>query len=262
MRKRELELIAGLAEGTLEDETEARALIESSEQHRFEYETQRTAIEALRSVEPARLNDHERAALHRDVWTELQAAPTTATRSPWYYRWSYVAAGFLVVAVGLGTVLSQGGDDAADTSREVSAGLADDLAANETATTESAAGAATAEDGQEQDSGEAPLAPLSSRFTELFAERARLARSGDLQAFESAGEAGADESLTHAECLAQTELGDYMVLGEISVEEAREFGLEADTPYIIAVPGGVTLGPDTPVAFVESGTCVVVHTDG
>jgi hypothetical protein len=261
MRKRELELIAGLAEGTLEDETEARALIESSPKHRFEYETQRTAIEALRSVGPARLSDHERAALHRDVWTELQTSPAAASRSPWYYRWAYVAGGLLIVTIGLGTILSGGGDDAADTFGEVSAGLADDGAADETATTESASRAARAEELQEDSAG-APLAPLSSQVTKLFDERARLARSGNLQTFDSAGESGADGAAAHAECLAQTELSDYEVLGEISVEEARDFGLEAETPYIIAVPAGVALGPDTPVAFVESGTCVVVHTDG
>lgn len=261
MRERELDLIAGLAERTLEDETEARALIESSQRHRFEYEAQKTAIEALRSVEPAQLSDHERAALHRDVWTELQARPTDAARSPWYYRWAYVAGGLLIVTIGLGTILSGGGDDATDTFAEVSAGLADDTA-TETATTESASGAEMGGDGQEG-SASAPLAPLSSRFTELFDESARLARSGDLQALDTAGEAGADEAVSeHAECLAQTELSEYQVLGEISVEVAREFGLEAETPYIIAVPAGVALGPDTPVAFIESGTCIVVHTDG
>lgn len=260
MRKRELELIAGLAEATLEDETEARALIESSPKHRFEYQTQRTAIEALRSVEPARLSDHERAALHRDVWTELQTSPAAASRSPWYYRWAYVAGGLLVVTIGLGTILGGGGDDAAESFEEVASGLDGGGAANETAITESASRVATAEDLQD-DSAAAPLAPLSSQVTKLFDERARLARSGDLQAFE-AGETGAEGDATHAECLAQTELSDYEVLGEISVEEARDFGLEAETPYIIAVPAGVDLGPDTPVAFVESGTCVVVHTDG
>ena len=43
MRNKEVELIAALAEGSLEDETAARALVASSTKHQAEYEAQKTA---------------------------------------------------------------------------------------------------------------------------------------------------------------------------------------------------------------------------
>jgi len=74
MRKNEIELIAALAEGRLEDETAARALVDSSAAHRAEYEAHKTALEALIAIPSAQLSEHESAALHRDVWTELQSS--------------------------------------------------------------------------------------------------------------------------------------------------------------------------------------------
>ncbi len=111
MRDHELELIAALAEGRLEDESEARALIASSAEHLAEYEAQKLAFETLRSTPPAAMTDIERAALHRDVWTELRSpVPVGASGNPWYYRWMPVAAGMFVV-VGLVAVINQGGQD-------------------------------------------------------------------------------------------------------------------------------------------------------
>ena len=86
MRSHEQELISALVEGRLEDEAEALALIASSPALRSEYEAQKLAYEALTAIPQAQLTDHERAALHRDVWTELQARPTSlAVRTPWYF---------------------------------------------------------------------------------------------------------------------------------------------------------------------------------
>ena len=109
MGKNEIELIAALAEGRLEDESEARALIASSEKYRVEYEAQKTALDALGEVATTRMTDVEKAALHRDVWTALSAEPVQGKKAaPWYFRWSY-AAGALFLLVGLVAVLSQGG---------------------------------------------------------------------------------------------------------------------------------------------------------
>lgn len=259
MRKREQDLIIGLAEGTLEDETEARALIDSSPQHRLEYETQMAARAALRSVEPARLSDHERAALHRDVWTRLQQSPATPARSPWLYRWAYVAGGLLVVAVGLGTIFGRDSDSASP--------ALDNLAVTEThaatGTTESAADAAMAETDMAEEASvpgnaETPFAPLFS----LFEERANLLRAGEAQAY-AGGETADDGAATdHEDCIAQADLEGYEALGEISAEEARGLGVATESSYIIAVPAGAEVGEGTPVVFIETGTCVVVHTAG
>ena len=64
------------------------------------------------------------AAIHRNLWTELRATPATTTKSPWWYRVTYAAAG-LFVLVGLVAVLGQmqGADNTGETFSEVSSGL-------------------------------------------------------------------------------------------------------------------------------------------
>jgi hypothetical protein len=94
MRERDLDLIVALVEGRLEDEEEARALIESSSKHRLEYEAQKTAYQALSSAGTASLSETERAGIRRDVWSDLRSRPTPVVpANPWYYRWVSVAAG-------------------------------------------------------------------------------------------------------------------------------------------------------------------------
>lgn len=150
MRDQELELIAALVEGRLEDETEARALITSSIEAREEYETQKLAHDALQAMGTARLGEDERAALHRDVWTDLRAgAPTPKTRRPWYYRWVPVAAALFLV-VGLAAVLSGGGEETARLLGEISSDLGAGDATAETTST-AAAVEAPAADGEEED---------------------------------------------------------------------------------------------------------------
>src|ERR687892_348665 len=98
MRDQDLELIAALVEGRLDDETEARALIASSAEAREEYEAQKRAYESLAAMGTAHLTETERATLHRDLWTELRGGDTPErTKTPWYVRWSPVAAGLFVV---------------------------------------------------------------------------------------------------------------------------------------------------------------------
>ncbi|HSM45432.1 MAG TPA: hypothetical protein VK969_10490, partial [Acidimicrobiia bacterium] len=78
MRDDQIELIAALVEGRLEDESEARALIDSAPEFREEYEGQKTAYEMLTRVGTASLSDGERSALHRDVWTSLRQGTNTS----------------------------------------------------------------------------------------------------------------------------------------------------------------------------------------
>lgn len=67
MREHEIDLIAALVEGRLEDETEARALITSSPEMRQEYQAQKLAYEALAGAGMVRMTESERSALHRDI---------------------------------------------------------------------------------------------------------------------------------------------------------------------------------------------------
>lgn len=106
MSRREIELVTALAEGVLEDESEARALIERSARLRSIYEEQKLAVEALQSLPQASLTESEKSDLRRDVWTALRAPETTPT--PARLRpavLGYVAV-FALVSVGLVVVLN------------------------------------------------------------------------------------------------------------------------------------------------------------
>ena len=246
MRRNEVELIAALVEGRLEDETEARHLIESSAAHRAEYEAQKLAYEALTSMPPAELTEIERAALHRDVWTELQAKPSAEpARTPWYYRWSAAAAG-LVVIVGLVVVVNQTNpaslstQDAADqaTGTTAAAGL-ERSATDAPAITEAAA----AEGGGLEESDQAFAAsPVDITQLTTFAAMVR-AGEADTESFEKSPEREA--------CL--------VIAG---LEEHELISLFADqTNYLVAVPTGEIIGEETPVSFVDENTCMVIHTE-
>ena len=275
MRKNEVELIAALAEGRLEDETAARALINSSPKHRAEYEAQQTAYEALSSVPPANLTEHETAALHRDIWTELQARPLpTTVKTPWYYRWSYAAAGLFLI-IGLAIVVDQTNPNFAptallssdDSGSEVFAGdgseqgdeprSSTDAAATETTISaagadegeEEAAEAAGSDDAAEDGGVVRSAAPNFAGLSEL----AKQTRLGDLKSFDLAS-ADFDQAMVAdmTRCIESAGLIDHDVVADV----------ERENHYIVAVPAGVELGPDTPISFVEAETCELILTVG
>lgn len=120
----DLDLIADLVAGRLDDPAPAEALIASCAECAEAYEAHRL-VKAAVAAEPAvSLNDFERRRLHNALWSELAPArpePRKAT-TPWWYRVAPVAAA-LVVVVGVGTVLTGGGDQATDTFETVGAEL-------------------------------------------------------------------------------------------------------------------------------------------
>ena len=262
MRNNEIELIAALVEGELEDETEARALVESSSKHKNEYEAQKTAYQALSSIPPAQLTEHEAAALHRDVWTQLQSQPTAAVaKVPWYYRWSYAAAGLLVV-VGLVVVVDQsnpdftptallGGNDAAESEvfAETNSGLDDEAS---TPSDDAAADATTSgADGGAAEEVDGPSSHVEPNLAGLSAFAAQT-RSRELKSFNLAA-TNFDEVMVDemTQCITDAGLVDHEVVGDV----------EAENHYIVAVPTDIDLGPETPVSFVETNTCELVHTE-
>ena len=260
MRKKEVELIAALAEDKLEDETAVRALIASSTKRQAEYDAQKTAYEALSSIPSAQLTEHESAALHRDIWTEFQVQPEAeATKAPWFYRWSYVAAGLFVV-VGLVIVVDQtnsnfaptsllsSGDDSASEAPVVtsSADESEGLSA-ERALTDTTQSATEAVGDQESDGVAEYADPDVAGLTEL----AEQTRSGRLQSFDLAAtnfDAAMVDDMT--QCIESAGLADHEVVGDVEVENH----------YIVAVPAGAELGPDTPVSFVDINACQVAYT--
>lgn len=249
MNRQELELIAALAEGSLDNETEARHLVASSPEFQAEYEAQRTAIESLRQVPEARLTEHERSALRRDVWTELRAQ--TAGRklaTPWYYRWSTVAAG-LVLIVGLVAVLNQSDstvalsqpDDLAEFAAETGPAATTSLAAEEAM---DGASAPLASDdlkaGAEEDSS--VLADIASRL------RSSSTYAAGLLAIEDQAEMADLES-----CVIAAGLEGHEILGLTEIPQSIDF-------ILIVSPNLVTA--DTPISFIDIGTCKVLYTDG
>jgi hypothetical protein len=262
MRNNELELIAALAEGRLEDETLARALIEASEEHRAAYEAQKLAIDALRGAGTVLMDDTERAMLRRDLWTALKAGQRAqGTASPWYYRWTPVAAGLLVV-VGLIAVINRGGEDGAarglfEAAAETTTTAAGDIAMDGASGGE--AGPETAGDQDEASSGGDSAAPYDLAY---LIDTAQRLRDGDfatarLESFDESSQADVQSCVDDA-------LEGYQVLGVI--DEPALAGGDTDTvpedaaPLIAAVPQGAK--PSTaPVAFVALSSCELVYLD-
>ncbi len=258
MREHELELIAALVEGRLEDESEARALIESSPELSEEYEAQKLAYEALQGADTASLRDTERAALHRDIWTELRSgSEQLASKTPWYYRWVPVAAGLLVV-VGLVSVLGPGGDD----SGEETVNLAADAA--ETTTTASAAeaaggdaapgdgdDAALTESTSEEGEAEADRA-ASPEEADFFTMQAQRVRSGEFSDSQLETFDHDDQTAEHTDCLARLGLDGHRIVATTS-------SLDGQT-LLVTVPQEPDL-TNAPVGFIDPDVCELVYMD-
>lgn len=242
MRKNELELIAALAEGRLADESEARALIESSARLRKEFEAQRAAIEALRGMEPVSLTEVERAALRRDLWTELRASgseivPTRRRLAGWP---AYVTALALIVGslAVLGPQLSQTDIAAAPTFDETSQALSADGAEEDMAPSEGAT--ATAQASPERLLGRDELA--------AYRTLAEAIRSGETADFTGSDRAmySSTEATT---CISDAGLEAHHFLGQFEVTEWST--VVAASPVENPTDG-------TPISFIDPESCEVI----
>lgn len=272
MRETELELIAALAEGRLQDETEARALIESDPELRAEYEAQKLAFDFLSDLGRATMSEIEKAALHRDLWTELRSsAAATPARHPWYMRWAPVAAGMFVM-VGLVAVLNQGGSsDSAPVAAEssfVTTTLSDSTEASDGAGGADAADEAAppgAEEGENiTQAGTANLAraltPSGEQFYAETADKVRESAESEISLHSQEGDASSDRL---QECVDQSGLDGYTVLGAqpspVTGDEGEPVPQEA-TPFIAAIPEGSDLS-SAPIAFVDMFACDLIYLD-
>jgi len=239
MRDHERELIAALADGSLEDETEARALLQSSAEARAEYELQLDALRALSAAGAVMMTESERAVLHRDLWGRLRAEQ--AKPAAGVYRWSLAAAALFVV-VGLAAVLGGGLLNQADSGEDRGA---EATAADEADTSVAAAETADALAGD----GAAPMSPGAEEY---FADEAARLRQG------AAVYRAADDDAEEEDCLARAGLFDHDVIAVVGEDDA------APVPgsYLAAVARGEDIGADTPIHFVDSDVCERVYTDG
>jgi hypothetical protein len=276
MRDYELELIAALVEGRLDDETEARALVDSAPKFREEYEAQRTARAALSSVGTTALTEHERLALRRDLWTELRA-PAPAASTPWYYRWAPVAAGLFVV-VGVVAVVNQAGSSG-DTATEAAEFVVSSTTAAATEATEGGAVAgADSPDSADEDDGasvttealgeesgdsvpEDTTAQLSPTDEAFYAAEADRIREDAADAADPAD--GVAPRSDPQACLDESGLDGYSVLGTypapLSAAEGEEVPEDA-SPFIAAIPEGFDV-EEAPIAFVDLLTCALIVID-
>lgn len=250
MHDHDLDLIAALAEGSLGDETVARARMETCSECRDEYRGQRAAIEFLASAPEVSMTEFERAGLHRDLWTELRNEPVATNRSPWWYRWSYVAAGLFVV-VGLAGVLNgqfgQGDQGAAlETFSEIGSGLnsaGDDPPAQLFEQPNSA-------DGEDQAGGSgAPTTTAAAAGSTVlpypFAELAATTR--DKQAAGALEYQRSSVPVEIEECLVRLDLDDLDVVEDLDLDQ-RLLALMSDD--------------EQTVTFVAVDDCTVVAVEG
>ncbi len=148
MHDHDLDLIAAYADGTLEgDSAQAERLIATCEECRDEYRRQRQVKELLGALPPVTLTDIERHRLHAELRRELTPTPPEVVtpprprRTPRWMGVAAVAAGFLVVVVGVGTVVRMGGL----ASGGVEAQLAEEATTTAAATAETSTTGAAAE---------------------------------------------------------------------------------------------------------------------
>ena len=243
MHRHDLDAIAALADGTLENEAGARALIATCDECHAEYQSQRAVLAALSATGQVAMTETERAALHRDLWTALRSRQARRPAKPWWYRVSYAAASLLVV-IGVAAVISQtDSKDAAETFAALSADEAADVM--EESTARSAAPAPTSA-AAANDSASVAAAPEAA-FD--FAAIAKSVRSDATTLSQYSREDGTTAgSVEMSECVIQAEVEGQRIVTAIE-------------NYILLLPDGVEIGPDTPITFVDTTTCTVVHVE-
>ena len=244
MHEHPLDLIAALADGSLSDEAEARALIETCQECRDEYRAHTEVIAWLAAAPAAEMTDLEKASLHRDLWTELRDEPTRSSAMPWWQRLSYVAAGLLVV-VGLVGVLNNSmlGGGAESGATTTAAAQAFDEAPTEElpfvaqgnddgeATPEMTTETTGAAEGAGEESLPVP-----------FEELADEARANQADRVAAQGIDGDTE-----ECLARISLDEHLVVDEV----------ELDRTYLLVMPVDPEAEPI--VTFVVMPECEIVY---
>lgn len=250
MHKHDLDLIAEYAAGTLGDETEARALVASCQTCAEEYTAQSSVLAELSGVGQARMTEHERARLHRDLWTQLRSPVDTASSrssNPWWRTWAFGAAAFIFVAVALVGVMENfgGGGDAAETFGEIGAGLdADSGGGSGDARSDDEA----AEDGEGAEEALAPDVTTTAADSSEEIPYLLIAREVRQRPESEADVLSYDKF--QSDCLVESGLVDHELVG----------GFETFTDLLVAVPTAEDR-QDAPVSFIEPENCTVVHTE-
>lgn len=239
MHHHDQDLIAEFAGGMLDDDTEARRLVATCTDCAEEYRAQCVAIESLSGIAPATLTDHEKAALHRDLWTELRtgaSAPSKGSRR-WSWSWAYGGVAALFLAVAIVGVLNQMTASDSGVERvfsEIGRGLSSPGAPASQDSTTDPDGVDGAANDDEQEAMEFP-----------YADIARSLRSDELKVDPSFAASRVTEN-----CVERAGLQDHIVVTEY----------EEITDLIVVVPKDADL-ETAEVSFVDPKTCQVVHVE-
>ncbi len=254
MRTRDRELIAALVEGSLEDESEARALIASSEEARAEYQAQLRAREALTRLGPAQMTEAEKAALHRDLWTRLRSEPAPARRPPSMLpRWAFAAVGLLLV-VGVAATLTQGGISSSGNFSLEAAEEGGTLAATAPqagSAPEDALAAQAAESEETTDLRSSIRTGAAAPDLDLLIRVADQVRRGEYESNALDYDYSGTLKEEWVACLTEAGLTNHEPLGD----------LQGELRYLIAAPAETQLGPTTPIFFVDANTCTLTYVD-
>lgn len=229
--------MAEYADGTLSDEAAARRLVASCATCRSEYEAQKGVRETLADVPAARMTEIEKAALHRELWTELRS-PVASPERGWAWRgWAAGAAAAAFVALGLLGVMSQlgGGDSAANEEATILDG--------ESFTRDNTESGATSVPEALSPSGDEDYFYSQSSGFESVADKARRSRLDN-----------ATTDLTGTTTKEQQTCLDENDLDGFSIVE----GMEEFTPLLVAI--GPLSDNDTPdVVFINPESCEIVR---
>lgn len=247
MHKHNLDLIAEFAQGALADPSRARALVESCDTCHAEYEMQISMMATLLATGSATLSDHERSALHRDIWTELRnpVATRTGRGAAWWSAWVLGGATVVFAVVGLSGVLGND-NQVVESFSEIGSALEGDTAPLAVSPTADEDEGAVAETTSTEASESLTRSLENDAAYKAVADDVRARDDASLYAYEGADEEKA--RLEHSECLIEAGLGDFSAVT----------GFEDLTDLIIAIPPTAAAEPFS-VAFVDPTNCSVVH---
>jgi hypothetical protein len=248
MHRHNFDLIAEYAQGSLPDDSRARALVDSCDVCREIYAEQKLAIESLAAaasegVSSATMTEHEKAALHRDLWTELRSPARTeaAPTSWWRTSWAIGTATVIVLGVGLVGVLSNVGSSGstAENFSEVGAPIGRGLSGS------NADGSDSGNPAAETTSTAAALDLAEDLAVEKITSEIRATAGFTSTYYE---EPLPEETTSEEDCLERAGLINFFTIHDF----------DDITNLIVALPEDRSLS-DTPIVFVDPENCTIVH---
>lgn len=253
-QRHDLDLIAALAEGRLDDPSPAEEQVATCAACADVYRAHRVVLAAIAADPVPRLDDLERRRLRQGVWAGLGVADDAPVRStPWWYRVAPVAAA-LVVVVGIVAILTGGqGDSGVDLTQARETFSADTTAGDMETMSESTEAAGTDAPGGAGESGTTAAADTTAPADTVVTNDVAMSEDGYARVASefadrvAAGETDVDEAF---DCV-YTDAS-----GEPEDVEAAEGAFAAGTLLWVAANEEE---PEIEVRIYRSSDCVEVY---